>query len=211
MEEKILQYILEQYDPQAILLVGSRYRGDYMPDSDWDFLVLGPSPNVGSRLVDWGGEVLDISVRAVPASDQILSTGFYPLVESTVLFEKIEGLLDQVMQNTQQAYEQGPLGYEPQAVQRRWRGLHHRLHKITKYQDQPMVQDYYAGAFYELAWRLWFELQNRWSQKPSISGEEIRTEGPDFADVLNNFFTASGEQRTLVASAIVEVLQKFKK
>lgn len=51
-EEKIssfifssLKHILSKYDPQATcLLFGSRARGDYHDESDWDFLVLTDVP-----------------------------------------------------------------------------------------------------------------------------------------------------------------------
>lgn len=38
--EALLRAVIETFDPQAVILFGSRARGDAHPDSDWDLLVI---------------------------------------------------------------------------------------------------------------------------------------------------------------------------
>ena len=42
--DEIVRRIVEVADPDKIILFGSRARGDAEPDSDYDLLVIGPSP-----------------------------------------------------------------------------------------------------------------------------------------------------------------------
>ncbi len=67
---------IQEKDPKAIAyLFGSRARGDYRPDSDWDILILVDSSQVTNDIEDKFRESLfDIEID----SGQIISTIIYP-------------------------------------------------------------------------------------------------------------------------------------
>ena len=62
-------------DPKAVVyLFGSRARGDYRPDSDWDILILVDAKRVTNKIEDkFRDELYDIEIE----SGQIISTFIY--------------------------------------------------------------------------------------------------------------------------------------
>lgn len=73
--DKIKKSIHEN-DPKAIAyLFGSRVRGDFRPDSDWDLLILIDANQVTNEIEDkFRDELFDIEID----SGQIISTFIYP-------------------------------------------------------------------------------------------------------------------------------------
>lgn len=68
---KLVKQEVIKIDPKAeIILFGSRARGDYRPDSDWDFLVLLERP----LTTDLKGFILDQLYDLELRSDSVIST-----------------------------------------------------------------------------------------------------------------------------------------
>jgi predicted nucleotidyltransferase len=67
---------IHKNDPQAeAFLFGSRARGDFRPDSDWDILILIDSDKVTNEIEDmFRSDLYDIEID----SGQIISTFIYP-------------------------------------------------------------------------------------------------------------------------------------
>ena len=67
---------IHENDPKAIAyLFGSRARGDFRPDSDWDLLILIDANQVTNEIEDkFRDELFDIEID----SGQIISTFIYP-------------------------------------------------------------------------------------------------------------------------------------
>jgi predicted nucleotidyltransferase len=76
-------------DPKAIAyLFGSRARGDFRPDSDWDILILIDGNLVTNEIEDnFRDELYDIEIE----SGQIISTFIYPkdYWESTLIYSPL--------------------------------------------------------------------------------------------------------------------------
>jgi len=76
-------------DPNAIAyLFGSRARGDFRSDSDWDILILIDQPKVTPEIEDkFRDELYDLELE----SGQIISTFIYPKKywEKTLLFSPL--------------------------------------------------------------------------------------------------------------------------
>lgn len=86
--EKISKSI-QTSDPNAIAyLFGSRARGDFRPDSDWDILILIDQPKVTPEIEDkFRNELYDLELE----SGQIVSAFIYPKKywENTLLFSPL--------------------------------------------------------------------------------------------------------------------------
>lgn len=67
---------IQEKDPKAIAyLFGSRARGDFRPDSDWDILILVDDDQVTNEIEDkFRDDLYDIELE----SGQIISTIIYP-------------------------------------------------------------------------------------------------------------------------------------
>ncbi len=75
IQDKITKTIHNK-DPKAVAyLFGSRARGDFRPDSDWDILILVDATRVTNEIEDnFRDELYDIELE----SGQIISTFIYP-------------------------------------------------------------------------------------------------------------------------------------
>jgi uncharacterized protein len=75
IQDKIKKSIHDN-DPQAVAyLFGSRARGDFRPDSDWDILILVDANKITNEIEDnFRDELYDIELE----SGQIISTFIYP-------------------------------------------------------------------------------------------------------------------------------------
>ena len=71
-----IKTLIQDKDPQAIAyLFGSRARGDFRPDSDWDILILVDNKSVTNEIEDkFRDDLYDIELE----TGQIISTFIYP-------------------------------------------------------------------------------------------------------------------------------------
>jgi predicted nucleotidyltransferase len=80
---------IHKKDPNAVsYLFGSRARGDYRPDSDWDILILVDQLKVSNEIEDkFRDELYDIELE----TGQIISTFIYPknYWENTLLYSPL--------------------------------------------------------------------------------------------------------------------------
>jgi predicted nucleotidyltransferase len=80
---------IRKSDPKAIAyLFGSRARGDFQPDSDWDILILVDEQKVTNEIEDkFRDELFDIELD----SGQIISTFIYPkrYWENTLIYSPL--------------------------------------------------------------------------------------------------------------------------
>lgn len=80
---------IHKKDPNAVsYLFGSRARGDFRPDSDWDILILVDQVKVSNEIEDkFRDELYDIELE----TGQIISTFIYPknYWENTLLYSPL--------------------------------------------------------------------------------------------------------------------------
>ena len=71
-----IKTLIHDKDPKAIAyLFGSRARGDFRPDSDWDILILVDNKSVTNEIEDkFRDDLYDIELE----TGQIISTFIYP-------------------------------------------------------------------------------------------------------------------------------------
>ena len=74
--EQLIKKTIHNKDPKAVAyLFGSRARGDFRPDSDWDILILVDASQVTNEIEDkFRDDLYDIELE----SGQIISTLIYP-------------------------------------------------------------------------------------------------------------------------------------
>ena len=173
MEQKIIDYIKDTYSPEAILLGGSRAKGREQEVSDWDVFLLGSQKGkAGSALSD--GELLDVVFKNWPEENKSLTISSGPLWPVKVLFDGSDGKLSPLLERTKEDFEKGPMVLYKDRVQEKFEKMKSFQRKIEKYQDDPMVEFFYAGVFYEFALRAWFEQQNKWSLSPAEAIPHIK-------------------------------------
>lgn len=196
MEEKIADYLkseYSEYNPQAMLLVGSRASGHQSKGSDWDLYVLGPDKHRGI-FFEWNGELLDVSFKELPAEDGTLTNPYKPLWPVKILLDSTAGVLNKVLQNTKAEYDKGPLIAYAEGCEDRLRKLQRGVHKIRKYENDRQVQFHYLTYNYHFLIRSWFEQHNLWPLPPREALPYIQEHDEDFWDLLNNIMDSRGKE-----------------
>jgi len=205
MKEKIIEFIKKEYDPEVILLGGSRARGAETDKSDWDLFLLGVKKENGEFL-KFEDARLDVTFKKWPESNKPLTIPYGPLWPIKVLLDNSNGKLQEVLAKTKEDFSKGPLTLYNEAVNGRFERLDSWKRKIEKYGDNPMVEFYYAGFFYEIAIRLWFEVRDRWPLTPSEGLLIIEIEDKEFYDLLVLFMSSNLSDRLAYTESINQKL-----
>lgn len=209
METKIIEHLKAEYDPEVILLGGSRAGGRETEKSDWDLFLLGSKKENGGFL-DFEGARLDVTFKKWPEENKPLTLPYGPLWPVKVLLDNSEGKLSPVLAKTKEDFNKGPLTLYREAVSGRFERLDSWKRKIEKYADNPMLEFFYAGFFYEIAIRLWFEVRNRWPLTPAEAFPIVEAEDKEFYDLLVSFMTANPSDRLGYTESILEKLNNLK-
>jgi len=87
---KIKEQVLKEDENASVILFGSRARGDYREDSDWDILVLTSKEVDGTLKRRIRDEVYDVQLEYLqPVSTLIYNRNFWSKLEATPLFENV--------------------------------------------------------------------------------------------------------------------------
>ena len=208
-ESNITEYLKVEFDPEVILLGGSRAKGKETEKSDWDLFLIGNKKGKAG-LVEFEGQRLDITFKSWPEEDKPLTIPSGPLWPLKVLVDNSNGKLSKVLVKTEKDFGKGPLTLYKNGVLERFEKLDSWKRKIEKYADNPMVEYFYAGIFYEIAIRAWFELQDKWSLAPAESLPIIQNEDSEFYDLLVSFVSSSSRDRLKYAEPLLLKLNSFK-
>ncbi|MEX0919223.1 MAG: nucleotidyltransferase domain-containing protein, partial [Parcubacteria group bacterium] len=194
---------------EVILLGGSRARGTETEKSDWDLFLLGAKKENGDFL-KFEGARLDVTFKKWPEENKPLTIPYGPLWPVKVLLDNSEDKLSQVLIKTKEDFGKGPLTLYREAVNGRFERLDSWKRKIGKYGDNSMVEFYYAGFFFEIAIRLWFEVRDRWPLTPSEAFPLIQKEDKEFYDLLASFMSSSSLDRLSYTESIYQKLSNLR-
>jgi predicted nucleotidyltransferase len=205
MESKIIEYIKTEYDPEAVLLGGSRMKGRETEKSDWDLFLI--APRKGKKgFVEFEGERLDVVFKSWPDDNKVLTIPTGPLWPIKVVFDRSEGRLEKLLEKTKENFLEGPWIQHKELILERMQKMDSWKRKMEKYVTNPMVEFVFAGVFYEIAIQTWCEVHDMWSQSPAEALPIIEEKEKSFYDMLSGFVSSSGSQRVGCAEAILERL-----
>ena len=205
MESKIIEYIKSEYNPEAILLGGSRMKGKEIEKSDWDLFLIGPRKGE-KGFVEFEGQRLDVVFKPWPDDDKALTIPTGPLWPIKVVFDQSEGRLQKLLERTEAQFMKGPWVLHKELILERMQKMDSWKRKMEKYVTVPMVEFVYAGVFYQIGIQTWFEVHNMWSQSPAEALPIIEEKDKSFYDMLSAFISSSGSRRVACAEAILERL-----
>jgi len=193
MEEKIVAYLRETYDPVAIILHGSRASGHARAHSDWDFALL---YNVHVDLPDNGraeelGENIEFTHHQLPVTDVIK--------EFSVK-----------LQNARVVYENGTVGTE--LLPLAWTSDEKRSHSLwvqgridgmTDTVDEPLVFEKYAADFYSRITNYWYwAIHDKYPKPIYLALQEIAEKDPEYFTYIEKFVHGSNKEKVIQAENI---------
>lgn len=96
MLKEITTYLIQKYDPKAILMHGSRVRGDYVLTSDYDLAVVTTEPE---KVTPHAYKEYSLDVSGISITSQLIETSAkVPIWPLEVLFEDNDNLASKISQ-----------------------------------------------------------------------------------------------------------------
>ncbi len=204
----IKNYLRKKFNPEVILLAGSRANGLSNNQSDWDIFLF-CNKRYPNRLLKYKGMVLDIIFCGWPKENLYLDTQYGPIFPTKILYDSSGGKLLKMLKNTKQAYEKGPLLMQREYCDVKFESVERWQQKLKKYQKEKEIQFYYAGRMYEIFLQMWFEQQNLWPLAPAQALAQIKKKDKKFWELLNEFILKPGKRRVVIAIMTVKKLHSF--
>lgn len=192
--DNLVAYLKAKYYPKAILLHGSRARGDAVGTSDYDLALITDKPDL-IRPESHNGCALDAS--GVPLTEKILKSGHTPIWPCLVLFDDAEGLGECLAKHTLEAFEKGPLPLPREELENRRNFSKRFLQRIQERGSDPLIRFYYMGDFYQRGLRYWCELNQKWTMSVYLLLPLIATEDPVFYQHLKDLWTEDYQNASL--------------
>lgn len=206
MEKEITEYLVSKYEPEAIILHGSRARGANREDSDWDTYVFVNEKEKKSATEQFEGQQLDIAVIYLPIEEYDFVDEVGPtLRRAKILYDK-DGIAARIMNEIQRVYGEGKKLSEQDILNRRNR-FQRMLSRIKGTIDNDELFFYHAGSFYPSVIRYWFELKERWPEPPYDGLPIIEKEDPEFYKLLK--VIAGSTENKKRAEAFEEIYKKL--
>jgi len=187
MQERIINHILEIYNPEAIILHGSRARNKERENSDWDIVLLfSEQTEVKSGREFFEGQNIEYSVHTLPIED-IFSVFGAKLQNAKVLFEK-DNVGSSLLRDADLYYEHG-VHWSQEKIDAHKLWIEGRIQGMADSVDNPLLFHKYFSDFYDRVYNYWYWLkQHKHSQPIYIATEEIAEKDPTFYRLLLSLF-----------------------
>lgn len=203
MQDKIINHISESYNPDAIILHGSRARQKERKHSDWDLILLFNQPtNIKSGREFFEGQNIEYSVHNLPIDD-IFDVFGTKLQKAIIIFEK-NGEGSSLLNEAIIYYEQG-VQWPQEKIDSHQLWVEGRIQGMVDSVESPLVFHKYFTDFYSRVYNYWYWLkQKQHSQPIYIATDEIAEKDPAFYKLLLSLF-----ENNPALSARVDVCQKI--
>ena len=192
--EDIVTYLKSKYRFKAVLLHGSRARGDAFGTSDYDLALITGNPDI-IRPESYNGCALDMS--GVCPTEKILKAGQTPIWPCLVLFDDADCLGERLTKQTHEAFEKGPLPLAREELENRCNFSKRLLQRIRGRGTDPLVRFYYMGDFYHRVLRYWCELNQEWTRSVYLLLPFIAKKDPVFYQYLQDLWTEAYQNTAL--------------
>lgn len=187
MIEDITKYLIDQYNPMAILWHGSRVRGDATPSSDYDILIITSTPNqVKSH--EYHGAALDLE-GASPDLKIIQAGDGSPIWPIQLLFDTVEKAGETLLRNTEKAYLTPRPSLSDSDWQARQAYTTRLINRIMSRGQDPLVRNLYLADFQYRMIRYWFEKNQRWTCSLYLALPIIEREDSAYFQLLKNLWS----------------------
>lgn len=211
MQDAIVAYIKEKYQPTAIILHGSRARGKERPHSDWDFILLfdGEITTENGREL-YQGHNLEFSTHSLPAAYEDIENLFSTKLQlAKVLYEK-NGEGTKLLELAAAIYEEG-VRWSPERVADHQLWMNGRIDGMRDSIDNPLIFAKFLADFYQRVFNYWYWLiEHTHSQPFYVAIEEVAEKDPEYFKLVSGLAdqTTSPQEKVALAEAIRDRLCK---
>ena len=206
MKNEIVKYLKDKYEPQAIILHGSRAKGGAVEHSDWDFFLLDEEKK-DIRPEQYNGESLDIQ-RVDPnlEKEEIVDTYGPEFLGAEVVYD-FDGVGEDFLHKAQSAAEDGP-ELSKKDIESRRNYILRYLHRMQDRKHKPGAFFWYVSEFYVKAMQYWYELlHDEWAEPEYKAIDEIKERDPEYFSLLKVLYRHnSAEEKIEAAQEILDIL-----
>lgn len=200
MKDTLVQHVVETYQPDAIILHGSRARGFERALSDWDIVLLYNSPtHFKSTRELFAGQNIEITVQVLPVSD-IHETFAAKLQGAVVLYEKErEGSM--LLAQARDYYAQG-VHWSVDKIQAHKLWFQGRVDGMKHHLDTPEIFYKYFSDFYDRVFNYWYWLiRHEHSQPIYVALTQIEQSDPEYYRLIRTLTDKDSDLATKVVAA----------
>lgn len=190
----LVAYLTKKYNPKAILLHGSRARGDAIDGSDYDLDLITQNPDL-IRPESYNGYALDMG--GISPTEKILKAGETSIWPYLVLFDDANRLGERLAKRTHEAFEKGPAPLTKEEIENRINYLKRLMQRLQGRGKDPLARFYYLGDFYQRVLRYWCELNQKWTVSIYLLLPRIANEDPVFYQYLKDLWTEDYQNTVL--------------
>jgi len=183
--EKISHHLISKYAPMALLLHGSRARGDHVQTSDYDIIVVCNEPDIVVTEI-FENHTLDL--MGTSPQIQVLKSGHTPLYPLQILYNNEQDIGKQLVRATQAAFDQGPNCLTPQEWGNRRHYTQRLLNRLRSRNDDKMLRYYYLSDLYDRMIRYWFEKNQIWTMSAYRALPHIKANDSEYYHALENLW-----------------------
>jgi hypothetical protein len=207
LEQKIVQHILENYQPRAIILHGSRASGNAVEKSDWDFVLLVDEIKPLERgFVE--GENVEFSQAKLPIepADAFKKFGIKFRKGGVKIVYDPDTIAAPLVAACQNEIEKG-FEMTPEDITARRAFMEGMLSKIERYENEEFIRLPFVGEFLSRAMNSWFPTkEKRYSVPPYEALPYVTEKDPEFINMLNDFANAKGPNQYELGEKILNYL-----
>jgi predicted nucleotidyltransferase len=170
MQDDILNHLKNTYQPDAVILHGSRARGKERSHSDWDIILLySQQPDVKSGRELYKEQNIEYSVHVLPADDIFEHFGA-KLQGAKVLFEKGD-IGTTLLKQANDYYSKG-VHWSPEKIADHKLWMEGRINGMRDNVDNPIVFEKYFSDFYSRIFNYWYWILHHQHSEPIYIAEE---------------------------------------
>jgi len=192
--DEIVSYLRIKHHPKAIVLHGSRARGDAFDKSDYDLALILENPD-RVRPEYYEGCALDVSGSS--PTEPILKAGQTPIWPCLILFDDEDGLGKRLAQQTEEAFLEGPVPLTKEEVENRRNFSNRLIQRIQGRGEDPLMRFYYLSDFYQRVLRYWCELNQSWTLSAHLVLSLMAKEDPLFYQNMKHLWTENYQKAAL--------------
>ena len=209
MQNDIVHYLKEKYKPNAIILHGSRARGREREHSDWDFIFLYNSANLGQK----GRELykkhnIEFSSHTFPIDD-IEQEFSIKLQGAKVVYEE-DSIGTNLLNKANFYYQQG-VHWPLIKIEDHKLWVQGRIDGMRDNVGNPIIFSKYYTDFYQRIFNYWYWIvQHSHSQPIYIAVEEIAVKDSEYFELvasLSNQNTSLGEKVKIAEKISIRLFQ----
>lgn len=202
LEQKIVSFLREKYNPLAIVLHGSRANGNAKENSDWDiYLFLGEARELPQ--LQFEEQNLDIHAVAIDIAEDKISDEFCNTLEShRILFDSTAGKLDWIIQI---ALAKALAGYSMSEDRKLSKINYSRrlLARLERYSASPETHMHffnYVCVVYEVSLNYWYQFKGEWPRPIYKALPDIAQRDPEAFGFLKILSSNDSDADKLAAS-----------